>query len=66
MGKMPDMGSGTSYKDGLCPKLEKNPAKPKLSPQNVLYYISFPFLRCSKSIEICNFWLKSAPKSYSM
>ena len=23
MGKIPDMGFGTSYKDGLCAKLEK-------------------------------------------
>ena len=35
IGKMPDLGLGTSYKDGLCPKLEKNSAKPKLGPQNV-------------------------------
>ena len=26
--EMPDLGFGTSQKDGLCPKLEKNPAKP--------------------------------------
>ena len=36
---MPDLGFGTSYKDGLCPKLEKNPTKPKLGPQNVLQRI---------------------------
>ena len=36
MGKMPDLGFGTLCKDGLCPKLDKNPAKPKLDPQNVL------------------------------
>ena len=35
MEKMPDLGFGTSYKDELCPKLEKNPAKQKLGPQNV-------------------------------
>ena len=42
---MPDLGFGTSYTDGLCPKLEKNPAKPKLSPQNVLYDTSYPLLK---------------------
>ena len=42
--KMPDLGFGTSYKDGLCPKLEKNLEKPKLSPQNVLYDSSCPLL----------------------
>ena len=62
MEKIKDLHFGTSYKDGLCPKLYKNPAKPKLGPQIVLYYTSCPFLRSSKSIEICNFWLKSAPK----
>ena len=35
--KMPDLGFGTSYKNGVYPKLEKNPAKLKLSLQNVLY-----------------------------
>ena len=64
MGKLPDLGFGTSYKDGLCPKLHKNPVKLKLGLQNVLYFTSCPFLRSSKSIEICNFWLKSAPKSH--
>ena len=64
LGKMQDLGFGTSNKVGLCPKLQKNPAKPKLAPQNVLYYTSCPFLRSSKSIEICHFWLKSAPKSH--
>ena len=41
--------------------LEK-PAKRKLGPQNVLYYTSCSFLRSSKSVENCNFWLKSYPK----
>ena len=45
---MPDLGFGTSYKDGLCPKLEKNPAKPKLGPQNVSYVTSCPFIRSSR------------------
>ena len=62
MEKMPDMGSGTSYKDGLCPKLEKNLSNPKLGPQNVWYDTSWPFLR--KSIGICSFWLKLTPKSH--
>ena len=48
MWKMPDLGFGTSYKDGLCPKLEKNPAKPKLGPQNVSYVTSCPFIRSSR------------------
>ena len=56
---MLDLGFGTSYKDVLCPKFYKDHAKSKLGPQNT----SCPFLRSSKSIEICNFWLKSAPKS---
>ena len=34
MGKMPDLGFETSYKDGLCPKLEKNPCKAKIWPSN--------------------------------
>ena len=48
MWKMPDLGFGTSYKDGLCPKLEKNPAKPKLGPQNVSYVTSCPFIRSGR------------------
>ena len=32
MGKMPDLGFGTSYKDVLCPKLEKKPCKAKIGP----------------------------------
>ena len=48
MWKMPDLGFGTSYKDGLCPKLEKNPAKPKFGPQNVSYVTSCPFIRSSR------------------
>ena len=48
MWKMPDLGFRTSYKDGLCPKLEKNPAKPKLGPQNVSYVTSCPFIRSSR------------------
>ena len=55
MGKMPDMGSGTSYKDGLCPKLEKNLSKPKLGPQNVWYDNSWPFLRRSRVLEFAIF-----------
>ena len=46
--KLPDLGFGTSYKDGLCPKLEKNSAKPKLGPQNVLYVTSCSFIRSSR------------------
>ena len=49
--KMPDLGFGTSYSGGLCPKLEKNPAKPKLSPQNVLYDTSCPLLNNSRVLE---------------
>ena len=41
---MPHLGFGTSNKNGLYPKLEKNHAKPKLDPQNVLYDNSCPFL----------------------
>ena len=37
---MPDLGFETSYKDGLCPKLEKNSAKPKSGPQINLYDIN--------------------------
>ena len=48
MGKMPKLGFGTSCKDGLCPKLEKNPAKPKLGPQNVSYVTSCPFIWSSR------------------
>ena len=55
MWKMPDLGFGTSYKDGLCPKLLKNPAKPKLGPQNVLCYTSCPFLRSSRVLEFAIF-----------
>ena len=46
--KILDLGFGTSYKDGLCPKLKKNPAKPKLGTKNVLYDTSCPFLWSSK------------------
>ena len=53
--KMPDLGFGTSYKDGLCPKLEKNPAKPKLSPQNVLYDTSCPLLSSIRVLEFVSF-----------
>ena len=53
--KMPDLGFGTSYKDGLCPKLKKNPAKPKLGTKNVLYDTSCPFLRSSKVLEFAIF-----------
>ena len=28
--EMPDLCFGTSHKDVLCPKLEKNPAKPTM------------------------------------
>ena len=64
MGKIHDLNFGTLYIDGLCPKLYKKPCKAKIGSQIVLYYSSCPFLRSSKSIEICNFWLKSAPKSH--
>ena len=30
--KMPDLGFGTSYKDGLCPKLENKSYKAKIRP----------------------------------
>ena len=53
--KMPDLCFGTSYKDGLCPKLKKNPAKPKLGTKNVLYDTSCPFLRSSKVLEFAIF-----------
>ena len=48
MVNMPDLVFATSYKDGLCPKLKKNPAKPKLGPQNVSYVTSCPFIRSSR------------------
>ena len=53
--KMPDLGFGTSYTDGLCPKLEKTPAKPKLSPQNVLYDTSCPLFSSSRVLEFAIF-----------
>ena len=56
MGKMPDMGFETPYKDGLCPKLEKNPAKPKLSPQNVLHDTPCPLLSNSIVLEFVIFY----------
>ena len=42
---MQELGFGTSYKDGLCPKLYKNSANPKLGPQKVLYDNSFSFFK---------------------
>ena len=53
--KMPDLGFGTSYKDGLCPKLKKNPAKPKLGTKNVLYDTSCPLLSSSRVLEFVIF-----------
>ena len=55
MGKIPDLGFGTSNKDGLYPKLEKNPAKPKLGPKNVLHDNSCPFLRSSRVLKFAIF-----------
>ena len=55
MEKMPDLGFGTSYKDGLCLNLEKNPAKLKLGAKNVLYDTSCPFLWSSKVLEFAIF-----------
>ena len=55
MGKMTDLGFGTSYKDGLCPKLEKNLAKPKLSSQNVFYDTSCPLLSSSRVLKFVIF-----------
>ena len=52
---MPDLSFGTSYKDRLCPKLEKNPAKLKLDTKNVLYDTSCPFLWSSKELEFAIF-----------
>ena len=67
MGKMIDLDFGTSYKDGLCPKLEDKSYKAKIGPQNVFYDTSCPFLRFNiSSIEICYFWLKSALKYHFM
>ena len=54
-GKNARHGSGTPHKDGLCPKLEKNPFKAKLGPQNILYDISWPFLRRSRDLEFAIF-----------
>ena len=55
IGKMPDLSFGTSYKDRLCPKLEKNPAKLKLGTKNVLYDTSCPFLWSNKVLEFAIF-----------
>ena len=43
LGKKSDFGFGTSYKDGLCPKLRKNPAKPKLGLTMVLMILMLIF-----------------------
>ena len=53
--KVSDLGFGISYTDGLCPKLEKTPAKPNLIPQNVLYDTSCPLLSSSRVLEFAIF-----------
>ena len=45
---MSNLSFGTWYKDGLCLKLEKNPAKLKSGSKNVLFDTSCPFLWGSK------------------
>ena len=56
--------SGTSHKDGLCPKLEKIPFKAKIRPSE--YFISYfmAIFKEKQRLEICNFWLKWVPKSH--
>ena len=55
MEKNARLGFGTSYKDGLCPKLEKNPEKPKLGPQNILYDNSCHLIRSSRVLKLAIF-----------
>ena len=45
MGKMEELGFGTSYKERwiMSKTIKKNPAKPKMGPQNVLCDTSWLF-----------------------
>tara|TARA_Y100001956_G_C3977799_1_gene123721 strand:- start:198 stop:368 length:171 start_codon:yes stop_codon:yes gene_type:complete len=55
MGKMPDMGLEHHIKMDYVQNLRKTLSKPKLGPQNILYDISWPFLRRSRDLEFAVF-----------
>ena len=61
-GKNARHGSGTSHKDRLCPKLEKNPFKAKIRPSEYFIWYFMAIFKEKQRLGICNFWLKSAPK----
>ena len=63
-GKNARHGSGTSHKDGLCPKLEKNPFKAKIRPSEYFIWYFMAIFKEKQRLGICSFWLKSAPKSH--
>ena len=64
MGKMPDLGFWTSYKDVLCPKLEKKSWKAKIGPSKCFIWYFIAIFRELLSIGIFLFLAKISPKSH--